>query len=418
MKPIVVFPFASELHGREYYLNLFDVIKKKFALYGIEIYSEVITNETSALEALKSYKDFIPIAIALTGGTSRLIHTFVEHGNMERLFIFAHPEHNSLASAISARAKCERSGVLVGLYYCNNIYDSSCDYSIWRLITVARTISNIIGAKVGVVSEETDTEVEEIVKDRLAWEIERISFTELQQVIDGVDDARIQEFMEKISSIRIEGTREPLKAIGKLYIALKDIAKSRNLNYIAIDCFPFILKYGFSPCIALAVLNAEGIVIACEADIPALIGMVIARSISKMSGWISNIVNVSGNNGIFAHCMVAMDIAKELIALNHFESGKPYGLTGKLIGNTATLISIDRDLTLMTVTRGRIKTSGPLGYPTCRTQVLVEFEYIAEEIPRLAPTNHHVFIIGDYIDVVKDVGYMLGLDVIDYRELV
>ncbi|ADM28250.1 conserved hypothetical protein [Ignisphaera aggregans DSM 17230] len=418
MKPIVVFPFASELHGKEYYLNLFEIIKKKFTPYGIEIYSEVITNETSALEALKTYKDFIPIAIALTGGTSRLIHTFVEHGNIERLFIFAHPEHNSLASAVSARARCERDGVLVGLYYCSSIYDSSCDYSIWRLITVARTVSNIVGSKVGVVSEEADTEIEEAAKDRLAWEIEHISFTELQQVIDRIDDTRIQEFMEKIDSIKIEGAREPLRAIGKLYFALKDIAKSHNLNYIAIDCFPFILKYGYSPCIALALLNAEGIVVACEADISALIGMIIARSVSGMSGWISNIVNVFGNNGIFAHCTIAMDIAKELIALNHFESGKPYGLTGKFIGNTATLISIDRDLTLMTVTRGKVKASGSLGYPACRTQALVEFDYIAEEIPRLAPTNHHVFIMGDYIDIVKDVGYMLGLDVIDYKGLV
>ncbi len=418
MKPIVVFPFASELHGKEYYLNLFEILRKKFAIYGIEIYEKIITKEPEISEALNSYKDFMPIAIALTGGTSRLIHGFAEQGNIERLFIFAHPEHNSLASAISARAKCERNGILVELYYCNNVFDPSCDYNIGKLITVAKTISNIIGSRIGIISDEEKMEIEEVVRDRLSCEVKTIPFSEVQQEINKIDEAMLAGFMEKISMVRIEGARDPLRTIGKLYLALKNIVQRYDIHYLAIDCFTFISRYGFSPCIALAVLNAEGIITACEADVPALLGMVIAKNVSGMSGWISNLVNIAGNSGMFAHCTIAMDIAKDLTAISHFESGKPYALTGRIISNIATLISIDRDLTLMAVARGRIKNSGLLSHSACRTQALVEFDFIAEDVPRLAPANHHVFVIGDYVDVVKDIGYMLGLDVIDYRELV
>ncbi len=58
--------------------------------------------------------------------------------------------------------------------------------------------------------------------------------------------------------------------------------------------------------------------------------------------------------------------------------------------------------------RDRLKASGQLGLQGLRTQALVEFGFNAEDIPRLAPANHHVLVPGDHADAIKDVGYVLG----------
>ncbi len=58
----------------------------------------------------------------------------------------------------------------------------------------------------------------------------------------------------------------------------------------------------------------------------------------------ANVVAFSGSTGTFAHCTVALDIAREPAAVSRFESGKPYAIAGRVAGNVVTLVSIARNL--------------------------------------------------------------------------
>ena len=85
--------------------------------------------------------------------------------------------------------------------------------------------------------------------------------------------------------------------------------------------------------------------------------------------------------------------------------------------STVTLISVDRDFTTVFVDSGKVIKSGLLSYGTCRTQIMIDFGFPTENIPRYAPSNHHVMILGDFVDEIKDISYMLNMDAITYREI-
>lgn len=420
LKPLVLIPFASEVHGREYYAGILEVFRSHFKKYGIEFHSGIVTGKDEVETVSRKYSSFIPIALVLTGGTSRLVYEFTLKSNQNRVFIVSHGEHNSLASAISARSKLEYEGVTVGLYYCTNPYSRECEYTIDRAMNVAKTVASVIGANIGIVVDEKRwEEVIEVFESKFNATVNLISFSELEketeEVSESVTNSVVAEIKNRIESAVVD---DETRKIARLYAALKSVVRRRELDAIAIDCFPYILRYGITPCIPLSLLNSEGIVAGCEADLTALLGLMIARHLTGKSGWIANPVFFNSRQALFAHCTIALDIVRNPLIAPHFETGKPYAVSGTLISNTVTLLSIDQEFSIAAVSRGRVVKSGLLGYPACRNQVLVEFDYVVEDIPRYAPANHHVIMLGDRVADVMDVGYMLGIDVIEYRELV
>jgi hypothetical protein len=121
---------------------------------------------------------------------------------------------------------------------------------------------------------------------------------------------------------------------------------------------------------------------------------------------------------MFAHCTIALDIVKgRAKAVEHFETSAPYAVLGELDNTVVTLMSVDRDFTAMLMERGRVIKSGLLTYAACRTQAMIELDIPADVIPRLAPTNHHVALLGDCVEELRDIAYMLNIDAATYREL-
>lgn len=419
MKPIILIPFASEVHKREYYVGVLEVFKSYFKKYGIETHDGIVSSYNDIEAISKRYTNFIPIILVLTGGTSGIVYEFATKTQLDKVFIFSHGEHNSLASAISARGRLEYEGISVGLYYCNNPYSNECRFTVDRAMSVARTVAGVMGSSIGVIADRKREEIDEIFESKFNATINLIPFSELEKELEGISSDVIDRTIKDIKSrIKFEDVSNDLRSIAQLYIALKKVVKSRRLDAITIDCFPYIMKYGITPCIPLALLNSEGIVAGCEADLTAILGLILARYITGRSGWIGNSVLFNSRYALFAHCTVALDIVKNPIALTHFETDRPYAVSGEMIPDTVTLLSIDREFNIAAVARGRISKSGLLGYSTCRNQVMVEFDYITEEIPRYAPVNHHVIMSGDHLSEIIDVCYMLGIDVVEYRELI
>ena len=53
MKPAVVVPFASEIHGKDYYANVLEVFRKHLSRYGVEFHNEIISSVEAAEAAGK-----------------------------------------------------------------------------------------------------------------------------------------------------------------------------------------------------------------------------------------------------------------------------------------------------------------------------------------------------------------------------
>ncbi|MEZ0290303.1 MAG: hypothetical protein ABWJ42_04360 [Sulfolobales archaeon] len=413
---VVVVPFASSIHER-YYVRALEIFRSYFSKYEIEIGSVIAERDLAKIYA-KSYVDSLPIALVLTGGVSRVIRDFVLSGGFRHVLILAHSEHNSLASAVSARARLERSGVAVSLYHCENPDSRDCEDIVDRVYRVASVVSGLNRLRIGIVSDRDKEESDVRFEKRFDSEIIFISLEDLASEMSRVDDAKLREFYEYIRErLSFEMSLEHVYTVGRLYHALKSIVLEKRLDAVSIDCFPFITRHKITPCIPLAILNSEGVVAGCEADIQALFGMILARRVSGKSGWIANIVSAKSSRVMFAHCTVSLDIARSPRALAHFETLNPYAVSGEIVGDIVTMISVDDLFDKIYVERGRIIRSGMLVDTACRTQALVEVDFNAEDMPRVAPANHHVIIPGDYTKILSDVARLLGFEVIRYRDL-
>jgi len=419
LKPIVVVPFASEVHGKEYYANVLEVFRKHFGRYGIEFHGDVVTSVEEAERLGGKYQGFVPIALVLTGGTSSLVYRFVSGGSIDKVFILAHSEHNSMASAVSARTKIERDGFSAGLYWCDEYYSIDCENVVDKLMLVARTVAFVDGSRIAVAADREKGDVEEAFESRFNATVDIVSLSKVASMMDSASSEAVSEISKEIESkFDFEVSKQALDRVARLYIALEKIAKEGKYDVVSIDCFPFIIKHGITPCIPLSLLNSKGVIAVCEADLTAVFGMMLAKVLSGRSGWIGNTVSFKSKNAMFSHCTIALDIAYEKPrALQHFETGAPYAVTASMQNTVATIVSVDRDFTIVAVDRGRIVKSGLLTYSTCRTQTIIEFDFPVDNIPRYAPSNHHIVILGDFVDIIKDVSYMFNMDAVTYREV-
>jgi len=419
MQPIIVVPFASEIHGKEYYANVLEVFRKHFGRYGIDFHSGIITSFEEAESLGKKYQEFLPIALVLTGGTSNLVFRFATSGSIDKLFIMAHSEHNSLASAISARAKLEREGIVAGLYWCEEYYSLDCETAVDKVMSVARSVAQVVGSKVAIVADRDKGEVEETFESRFDATVDIIPLEQFASMMNVASGDKVREIVLEIEkSFEFEASKQALERVARMFLAFEELVK-KGYNAISIDCFPFILKYGTTPCIPLSLLNSKGTVATCEADLQAALGMMLARALTKKSGWIGNAVSFKSNRAMLAHCTIALDLLKgKATAMQHFETSAPYAIVGEVESNVVTLVSIDRDFSVLFMERGRVVKSGLLTYGACRMQMVIEFDTPIEVVPRYAPANHHVVLVGDWIEELRDIAYMLNMDAVMYSELI
>jgi len=342
----------------------------------------------------------------------------VLEGDFKRVVIIGHGAHNSTASAISANTKLELEGVYTWITTCSDFYSIDCEREVDRTMRVLKAVARIVKSRIGVVGLESKSEYDEIFEERFESELIPIDWGTLDQLISNPRRDLVDHFIEVVRrNVEFELPPDAIEEVGKLYAALRTLIEEKKLDAITIDCFPFIVRYRFTPCIPLAVLNSEGYVAGCEADVAALLLMMTSRELTGRSGWISNPSRFSGSYGYFAHCTVALDIAKKPRAVQHFETGNPYGLTTPLNYEAATMASISPDYSLIAFTKVKIERSGLLSNEMCRTQAVVRASFSFDVFPRIAVNNHHVFIPGDVVEELKAVASLLGIDYVTYEEL-
>src|SRR5699024_3890820 len=101
----------------------------------------------------------------------------------------------------------------------------------------------------------------------------------------------------------------------KIYIGLKNIVDKYNLDGLTVRCFDLLSKVNNTGCIALSLLNDEGIISSCEGDVPALISMLILNALSGEPVFMANpsSIDVEKNEVVFAHCTIPLDMTEDYV---------------------------------------------------------------------------------------------------------
>lgn len=203
------------------------------------------------------------------------------------------------------------------------------------------------------------------------------------------------ERVEKISKTLANNPYLP----GALHIygAIKRLIDKHDLHGFSIRCFDLLDTYRNTACLALSLLNEEGISAGCEGDLPVLIGMHLARNILSVDAFQANPSSVDIDRGlaIFAHCTIPFSMCAKIDFMTHFESGLGIGLRGEMKLGPCTIFRLSNDLKKVYLAEGEILENTTRD-DLCRTQIIVHLDEGVDQLLSSPLGNHQLIIYGHH----------------------
>lgn len=246
----------------------------------------------------------------------------------------------------------------------------------------------------------------------------RLDFDSYYNAVENVDEQVARSLAgEWLSNYLVmDGREKNIIHYAKIYLGLKDLLKKYGANAVTVEC-PGLKDAEFVPCLAFSHLIDEGIPCGCEADIPALLTMSILIGISSKPAIMGNL------NENVTHS----DLESNIVVINHDVVTRSYGCprcryvirdfhaSGKgatsytelPIGLKVTLAGMHWDLNKIWATRGVIAWTKDTIH--CRISIGVRVDD-AINVSRNAFGHHTVLIMGDYIEELKIISQILGIE--------
>ena len=245
---------------------------------------ELINDNTAFIEEINNYLINDDILLVEDDLNAEFDIIFVESGGSEAEFLKLFPDledpvlllstgkNNSLPAALEIKTYCGQNHKGTILLTGN---EEQVALSIKEISTVISAYKRIKNTNLGVIGQPSD------------WLI--ASSYDANQIHDyfGINMVKISmdEFFQEIDKRKMENVPHLLELSQKfsdnkvltdalyIYSALKRIAKKYNLSGLTVRCFDLLDRYKNTSCLALALLNEEGIVAGCEGDVPSLLTM-------------------------------------------------------------------------------------------------------------------------------------------------
>ena len=186
-----------------------------------------------------------------------------------------------------------------------------------------------------------------------------------------------------------------------VYGALKRLVEKYALTAVTVRCFDLLKQIGTTGCLALAILNAEGIPAACEGDQKSLLSMVIMRLLTSRTGFMANPCSMDPASGeiIFAHCTIPIDMPDSYFLTTHFESGIGVAVASDIEPQTMTVFKCNGDLSRHYAGRAQLIETMHRN-DLCRTQLKLKMEDGTGYFSKRPISNHHIICKGDYKEVI------------------
>ena len=281
------------------------------------------------------------------------------------------------------------------------------------LSRAARARRRLQGSRAGVIGHPSDWLIasdpdREAVRDRLGIELVDIPMEEL------VTEIRLG-LCEAPSGVPLKGVRHSVnpKVTQKtfdgaldIYGAVKRLIDRYDLSAVTVRCFDLLSEVGNTGCLALALLNSEGVPAGCEGDIPTMLTMSVANALFDVPGFMANPSRMDPSTGemVFAHCTVPFSMLRDYSYDTHFESGIGVAVKGELPEGPVTLFKMSPGLDRsFAAEAGLIKNLSEKHL--CRTQVLLRLDdrtlcrdyFLKDPIG-----NHHVIVPGRHAQEIRD----------------
>lgn len=193
--------------------------------------------------------------------------------------------------------------------------------------------------------------------------------------------AELDEVLCRFScSLEGDRTTEDLSDAAIMYLALASLCKKERLDAVTVKCFDLLSSCKTTACLALALLNDNGVIAGCEGDIPSICTMLAVYKALGRPSFMANPASIDSDNLSidFAHCTIPTVMVESCTLPSHFESGIGIGINGELpLGNYTLCKLSGKTLERSLICNGRL-VKGEYLSNRCRTQVRFIFESKAE----------------------------------------
>ena len=378
--------------------------------------SKVNTNNQDIIKqlAVKSGLDLVLIPLE---GLSKYDFNcvFIGGGGTEGMFLEAFPllprpivllttgENNSLAASMEISSFLQQNSVK------SEIIHGDIDKMAERLKRLAKVFSvkkKIANLRLGRVGKASDWLIASEVDAKLSYEKNGIKLIDItmEEFFDEINKGQYlqNEYTELLKTKKND--EAALEKALHIYGALKRICEKYELDGVTVRCFDLLKPIGNTGCVALAILNAEGIYAGCEGDVPALISMCVLGELSGKPVFMANpsLIEDTKNQIVFAHCTIPISMPSTFTCMTHFESGIGVAISGDLPLEKVTLFKCSGLLDRYFVATGQL-IKNLHEHSLCRTQIKLQLN--DKSISYMLTSsigNHHMICLGDYSELVEE----------------
>ncbi len=325
-----------------------------------------------------------------TGGTEGIFKSLLPQikKSGKPVYLLTSGTSNSLAASMEILSFMQQNHMQGEILHGSAQYIGS---RIENLIRLEQARLQLQGCRLGVIGQPSDWLISsatdyEAVRNRLGIEI---------------IDIPLDEVLTALGTTQIDGGKEGALLI---YEALRKVVDKYQLKGFTLRCFDLLSVLHNTGCLALARLNAEGLVAGCEGDVPAMLSMMVVRSLFGISGFQCNPAHIDVETGemMLAHCTIPLDMVTRYEFDTHFESGIGVGIRGYMPEGPVTLFKVSGDLTCHFVAEGQLLRCE--ARPNlCRTQAVVQLSNPQDARYFLTHPigNHHILLPGHHASLLS-----------------
>ena len=317
-----------------------------------------------------------------TGGTEGIFKRLLpelQAKSRRPFYLLTSGKSNSLAASMEILSYLRQNGIQ------GEIIHGSAEYIGRRIALLAKVEAarrQLDGVKLGIIGKPSD------------WLISS----------HADKDAVRQQLGIELTDIAMQELFDAVEAKGDIYEALKVIISQHQLQGFTLRCFDLLSTVKDTGCMPLARLNAEGYVAGCEGDVPAMLSMMIVRSLAGVSGFQANPAHINPETGemLFAHCTIPLNMVERYELDTHFESGIGTGIRGFMKPGPVTIFKVSGDLSRRFIAEGELieNQSKP---DLCRTQQLIRLSDKSQTSYFLTNPigNHHIILPGHLKELLE-----------------
>ena len=366
------------------------------------------------LESLPSsskYEDFI----ISTGGVENIFLDLLKRNLVgTNVTLIADGRFNSLAASMEILTYLNNNNIKAFIAYGSNEEISAClkehpnvDFVNEQCGSAALSLS---GDKIAVFGEPSDWLIasnvdRDFLKQKFNIDFVDIPLDTLFRRFSLIDDNMVEFLTTDFQAVtsRGETTERDLLDSLKIYLAINQICQENNCTCATVRCFSIIEKLKATGCLALALLNDEGIDAACEGDLQSLLSMILVRRVTGMPSFMANPSAMSKDNHTttFAHCTVPTTMCRRYGFRSHFESQCGLAVAGEFSPSEVFTIfkwggeKLDRFFV-----EEAVSVVAPSNENLCRSQLTLNF-YNPEYMLNNPIGNHHIILKGAFADKLR-----------------